>query len=80
MIQEQGCSTIAQDGPERVLDRLLLLEHLIPPEEIEQALLDTACFDSRSCKLTRMVTFQIVLAMGILTEFPIRQCSAPRPA
>ncbi len=57
----------------RVLDRLLLLEQVIGPDGVQQALHDTACFDSRSCTLTREVIFWVVLAMGIWTELPIRQ-------
>src|SRR5947208_16994269 len=57
----------------RVLDRLLLLEKVIGPEGVEQALTDTACFDSRACVLTREVIFWVVLAMGIWTDLPIRQ-------
>jgi hypothetical protein len=57
----------------RVLDRLLLLEQVIGPDGVQQALRDTACFDSRSCVLTREVIFWVVLAMGIWTELPIRQ-------
>jgi Insertion element 4 transposase N-terminal/Transposase DDE domain len=57
----------------RVLDRLLLLEQVIGPERVRQALEDTGCFDSRRCRLTREVIFGVVLAMGILTDLPIRQ-------
>src|SRR5204863_3540116 len=57
----------------RVLDRLLLLEQVIGPEQVRQALEDTGCFDSRRCCLTREVIFWVVLAMGILTDLPIRQ-------
>jgi len=57
----------------RVLDRLLLLEQVIGPDGVQQALEDTACFDSRACTLTREVTFWVVLAMGIWTDLPIRQ-------
>src|SRR5260370_11016899 len=57
----------------RVLDRLLLLEQVIGPDGVEQALKDTACFDSGACVLTREVTFWVVLAMGIWTDLPIRQ-------
>lgn len=57
----------------RVLDRLLLLEQVIGPQLVRQALEDTGCFDSRRCRLTREVIFWIVLAMGILTDLPIRQ-------
>jgi Insertion element 4 transposase N-terminal/Transposase DDE domain len=57
----------------RVLDRLLLLEQVIGPEHVRQALEDTGCFDPRRCRLTREVIFWVVLAMGILTDLPIRQ-------
>lgn len=70
---KQGRSTLAQDEAGRVLDRLLLLEQVIGTEAVLQALEDTACFDSRACKLSREVTFWVVLAMGILTSLPIRQ-------
>src|SRR5208283_5335693 len=57
----------------RILDRLVLLEQIIGPERVRQALEDTGCFDSRRCRLTRDVIFWVVLAMGILTDLPIRQ-------
>jgi len=67
----------------RVLDRLLLLEQVIGPDHVRQALEDTACFDSRRCRLTRQVIFWVVLAMGVLTDLPIRQvfkaCRRLRP-
>lgn len=55
-----------------MLDRLLLLEKFISPAEIQQALDDTGCIDSRSCTLSFRVTLWIVLAMGVLTDLPIR--------
>jgi len=57
----------------RILDRLLLLEQVIGPQQVRQALEDTGCFDNRRCRLTREVIFWVVLAMGILTDLPIRQ-------
>ena len=57
----------------RVLDRLLLLEQVIGPQQVRQALEDTGCFDCRRCRLTREVIFWVLLAMGILTDLPIRQ-------
>lgn len=67
----------------RVLDRLLLLEQVIGPQDVLQVLHDTACFDARACTLTREVIFWVVLAMGVLTELPIRQvfkaCRRLRP-
>jgi hypothetical protein len=56
-----------------VLDRLLLLEQVIAPEDVQQVLHDTGCLDSRRCTLTFEVTCWVVLAMGFLTEMPIRQ-------
>ncbi len=57
----------------QVCDRLVLLQQVIGPKGIQQALEDTACFDFRACVLTREVTFWVVLAMGIFTELPLRQ-------
>jgi hypothetical protein len=57
----------------QVLDRLLLLEQVIGPDQVRQVLEDTGCFDARRCLLTREVIFWVVLAMGILTDLPIRQ-------
>jgi Insertion element 4 transposase N-terminal/Transposase DDE domain len=57
----------------RVLDRLLLLEQVIGPDRVRQALEDTGCFDARRCRLTREVIFWVVLAMGLLTDLPYRQ-------
>src|SRR3954467_5367618 len=62
----------------RVLDRLLLLEQIIGPQQVRQALEDTGCFDSRRCRLTREVIFWVVLAMGILADLPIRQVLVAR--
>jgi hypothetical protein len=70
---QQGRCTLPVGETGRVLDRLLLLEKVISPEGVQQALEDTHCFDSRRCRLTREVTFWVVLAMGVLTELPIRQ-------
>jgi hypothetical protein len=57
----------------RILDRLLLLEQVIGPEDVRQVLEDTGCCDPRRCRLTREVIFWVVLAMGVLTDLPIRQ-------
>jgi Insertion element 4 transposase N-terminal/Transposase DDE domain len=69
----QGRCLLPANEAGRVLDRLLLLEQVIGPDGVQQALQDTACFDSRACKLTREVIFWVVLAMGIWTDLPIRQ-------
>lgn len=66
-------STLPPGEAKRILDRLLLLEKVISPGEVLQVLTDTGCFDSRRCTLTFEVTCWLVLAMGILTDLPIRQ-------
>src|SRR5437660_8581469 len=71
MHEELGGLPTGEAG--RVLDRLLLLEQVIRPKQVRQALEDTGCFDSRRCRLTREVIFWVVLAMGLLTDLPIRQ-------
>jgi hypothetical protein len=81
MDEERSLLPVGESG--RVLDRLLLLEQVIGSEQIRQALADTGCFDSRRCRLTREVIFWVVLAMGILTDLPLRQifkaCRRLRP-
>jgi hypothetical protein len=71
--REQRDSTLPQGHGDRVLDKLLLLEHVIPRDQLLQVLHDTGCLDARRCTLTFEVTFWVVLAMGILTDLPIRQ-------
>lgn len=71
--REQRESTLPEGHGARVLDKLLLLEHVISPDEVLQVLHDTGCLDARRCTLTFEVTCWIVLAMGILTDLPIRQ-------
>ena len=66
-------STLSPGQAGRVLDRLLLLEKVIPPDDIRQVLEDTGCLDARRCTLTFHVTCYMVLAMGVLTELPLRQ-------
>ena len=71
--REQRQSTLPPGQADRVLDRLLLLEQVIPRGEVLQVLHDTGCLDARRCTLTFEVIFWLVLAMGLLTELPIRQ-------
>lgn len=69
----QRDSTLPPGEANRILDRLLLLEKVISPDEVLQVLTDTGCLDSRRCTLTFEVTCWLVLAMGLLTDLPIRQ-------
>jgi hypothetical protein len=55
------------------LDRLAGLHQVIRPEQIQQALHATGRINPRACPLTYEVTLWIVLAMGLLTDLPIRQ-------
>ncbi len=55
------------------MDRLAGLEQVICPHDIGQALAATGRVNSRSCTLTHEVTLWVVLAMGLLTDLPIRQ-------
>src|SRR3954454_16125934 len=66
-------STLPPGQAKRVLDKLLLLEKVIPPADVLQVLRDTGCLDSRRCTLTFEVSCWLVLALGILTDLPIRQ-------
>ena len=52
---------------------MLILEQVFNADMVRQALDDTHCFDVRACKLTREVTFWVMLAVGIMTTMPIRQ-------
>ena len=69
----RGHCTLPPDASGRILDRLTGLEQIIPPEAVRQALRATRRFNPRRCKLTHEVVCWVVLAMGILTELPIRQ-------
>ena len=68
-----GDCTLTPDDSGYVLDRLAGLEQVVSSEAIRQALVATGRVGQRSCKLTYEVTLRIVLAMGILTDLPIRQ-------
>jgi hypothetical protein len=69
----QGQCTLPPDESGRIWDRLAGLEQVIPPEAVRQALRATGRTNPRACKLTHEVVCWVVLAMGILTELPIRQ-------
>jgi hypothetical protein len=69
----QGHCTLPADDAGRILDRLAGLEQVIPAEAVRQALQATGRTNQRRCKLTHEVVCWVVLAMGLLTELPIRQ-------
>jgi hypothetical protein len=69
----QGNCTLPPDDTGRILDRLTGLENVIPLELVRQSLRATGRVNSRSCKLTHEVVCWVVLAMGLLTDLPIRQ-------
>jgi Insertion element 4 transposase N-terminal/Transposase DDE domain len=55
-----------------VLDRLAGLRKVISEAVMEQALLDTGRDKQRACRLSHGVMLWVVLAMGVLTDLPIR--------
>ena len=68
-----GHCTLPADDAGRVLDRLAGLEQVIRPEDVQQALAATGRVNTRCCRLTHEVVLWVVLAMGLLTDLPIRQ-------
>ncbi|SIO65156.1 transposase, IS4 family [Singulisphaera sp. GP187] len=69
----QGHCTLPADDAGRILDRLAGLEQMISPAEIRQALAATGRVNSRCCRLSHEIVLWVVLAMGLLTDLPIRQ-------
>lgn len=69
----QGHCTLSADDAGRILDRLAGLEQVIPAEAVRQALEATGRTNQRCCQLTHEVVCWVVLAMGLLTDLPIRQ-------
>jgi hypothetical protein len=69
----QGRCSLPPDESGRILDRLAGLEQIIPPEKVRQVLETTGRTNQRRCKLTHEVVCWVVLAMGLVTEVPIRQ-------
>jgi Insertion element 4 transposase N-terminal/Transposase DDE domain len=69
----RGHCTLPPDETGRIMDRLAGLEQIIPPDAVRQALEDSGLRQQRSCKLTHEVICWVVLAMGLLTDLPIRQ-------
>ena len=69
----QGCWVVPTQDAGNILDRLEGLSKVIPPELMEQALLETGRGKQKACRLSHGVMLWIVLAMGMLTHLPIRQ-------
>jgi hypothetical protein len=69
----RGQCTLPADEAGRILDRLAGLEQVIRPDDLRQALTATGRVSTRSCVLTFEVILWVVLAMGLLTDLPIRQ-------
>ena len=69
----QGRCVLPPDESGRILDRLAGLEKVITPALVRQVLLETNRCNRRACTLTHEVMLWVVLAMGILTDLPIRQ-------
>jgi hypothetical protein len=69
----QGRCVLQPDESGRVVDRLAGLEKVITPALIRQVLLKSKRVNQRACMLTHEVMLWVVLAMGILTDLPIRQ-------
>ena len=72
-MEEQGRCVLQADENGRVLDRLATLEQVITQTDVRQVLIETGRINARACKLTHEVMLWVVLAMGILTDLPIRQ-------
>jgi len=72
-MMRQGSCTLPADEAGRVLDRLAGLEQIISSATVRQALLETGRVNGRGCVLTHEVMLWVVLAMGLLTNLPIRQ-------
>lgn len=72
-MRRQGCCTAPTPDVFSVVDRLAGLSKVIPMSVMEQALLDTGKAGQRACKLSHRVMLWVTLAMGVLTDLPIRQ-------
>jgi hypothetical protein len=69
----RGQCTLPADEAGRILDRLAGLEQVIRPDDLRQALTATGRVNTCDCVLTYEVILWVVLAMGLLTDLPIRQ-------
>ena len=73
MMARQGSCLDPTSDALTVLDRLAGLSKVISPAVMEQALLDTGRAGQLACTLSHRVMLWVVLAMGVLTDLPIRQ-------
>src|SRR3972149_4621290 len=69
----QGRCVLPPDESGPVLDRLAGLEKVIAPDLVRQVLSRTKRVNQRAGMLTHEVRLWVLLAMGILTDLPIRQ-------
>jgi hypothetical protein len=69
----QGRSTLPADAAGRIMDRLVGLEQVIPAAALRQVLEETGHLRERACVLSAEVMLWVVVAMGVLTNLPIRQ-------
>ena len=69
----QGHCTLPTDDAGRVLDRLAGLEQMIPPQGRSTSAHGHWPGQFRSRRLTHEVVLWVVLAIGLLTDLPIRQ-------
>ena len=72
-MREQGRSTLLPDESGRIMDRLAGLEKVVSLETVRAVLRDTGRVNLRACPLSHEVMLWVVLAMGLLTDLPIRQ-------
>lgn len=67
------CGVDCEPDALSVLDRLAALQQVISPELVRQVLQETGRTGQRACVLSYEVMLWIVMAMGVLTDLPIRQ-------
>jgi hypothetical protein len=72
MLRQGSCVNPTPDAL-TIVDRLAGLSKIIAPAVMEQALLDTGRAEQRACPLSHRVMLWVVVAMGVLTDLPIRQ-------
>lgn len=72
-MSRQGWIEFSADEQGRILDRLAGLENIISPDLVRQALALTGRVNQRNCPFSNEVILWMVLAMGLMTDRPIRQ-------